>query len=304
MRTEEEMFALIRRTAVENKLIRAVYMNGSRTDRNVPKDIFQDYDIVYVVTETKPFYTDETFINRFGARLCMQMPEKLDALIGHPANFDENFGWLIQFKDGNRLDLHVQSIPYAREAILADKLCVVLLDKDGVLPPIPPPSDADYHVKRPREQDFFHCCNEFWWCQNNVAKGLWRKEIPYVMEMINDAIRPQLIRMLSWKIGIQTGFSCSIGKSGKYLGRLLDERDYHRFLQTYPDARIESIWASVFAMCDSFDGTAPHVARKLGFTYDWRQAHDVRGFLEHVKALPGDAVEIYPGKGGDETGVS
>ncbi len=33
------------------KCICAVYMNGSRTNFNVSKDIFQDYDIIYAVPE-------------------------------------------------------------------------------------------------------------------------------------------------------------------------------------------------------------------------------------------------------------
>jgi hypothetical protein len=40
-------------------------MNGSRTNPNVPKDIFQDYDIVYVVTDTASFIEDENRIKIF-----------------------------------------------------------------------------------------------------------------------------------------------------------------------------------------------------------------------------------------------
>lgn len=50
MRTEEQMMKLILDTAKEDERILAVYMNGSRTNPNAPKDIFQDYDIIYVVT--------------------------------------------------------------------------------------------------------------------------------------------------------------------------------------------------------------------------------------------------------------
>lgn len=55
MRTEKEMYDLIISIAQSDERIQAVYLNGSRTNPNVPKDIFQDYDVVYVVTETKPF---------------------------------------------------------------------------------------------------------------------------------------------------------------------------------------------------------------------------------------------------------
>jgi len=49
MRSEEEMYKLFMDIAKADNSILAVYMNGSRTNKNVPKDIFQDYDIVFVV---------------------------------------------------------------------------------------------------------------------------------------------------------------------------------------------------------------------------------------------------------------
>lgn len=58
MRTEEEMYALFMHIAKADDRILAVYMNGSRTNPNAPKDIFQDYDIVFVVRETKTFIED------------------------------------------------------------------------------------------------------------------------------------------------------------------------------------------------------------------------------------------------------
>ena len=55
MRSEEEMMHLILQVAKDDERVRAVYLNGSRTNHNAPKDRFQDYDVVYVVTDTKPF---------------------------------------------------------------------------------------------------------------------------------------------------------------------------------------------------------------------------------------------------------
>lgn len=63
MRSEEEMMDLILNTAKKDERIRAVYMNGSRTNSSAPKDIFQDYDIVYVVKETASFIKDDKWIN-------------------------------------------------------------------------------------------------------------------------------------------------------------------------------------------------------------------------------------------------
>lgn len=287
MRTEKEVLDLIINTAREDDRIRAVYMNGSRTNPNVPRDLFQDYDIVYVVTETKPFYEDKRWIDRFGERLYMQCPDETDAALGLETNWDACYGWLIQFADGNRLDLHVE--PVEHNGFLEDRLCRALLDKDGILPPIQEPTDEDYWVKKPSREMYHAACNEFWWCLNNAAKGLWRREVPYVQDMINYHIRPQLVKLLEWETGTLTDFKVSCGKSGKYLYRWLPAEWWERFLQTYSGGRVEEIWNAVFVMCDLFDEAARDVGQKLGYPYHEEEARNGRKHLEHVYGLPEDA---------------
>ena len=291
MRSEQEMMKLILDTAKQDERIRAVYMNGSRTNPNVKKDIFQDYDIVYVVKENRPFYEDKTWIDVFGERLYMQCPDEVDHWLGKEADFDKCYGWLIQFQDGNRMDLHV--MPVEEIHLEEDKLCVVMLDKDGVLPEIPAPSDEDYRVKKPTQNEFLACCNEFWWCLNNVAKGLWREEIPYVQQMLRDACQPQLVKLLDWKIGFETGFCVSTGKASKYMKMYLADDLWERFLKTYSSGNLEEIWDSVIVMCDLFQEAAWELEEKWGFVYNREEAEASYGFLKHVRTLPKDAKEIY-----------
>ena len=230
MRSEAEMYDLILRIANEDSRIRAVYMNGSRTNKNVPKDLFQDYDVVYVVTETKSFIEDKEWIRNFGEIWFMQYPDEHPDFPSDKENF---YGWLMQFRDGNRIDLHVETIEHAKEHIGDDKLCKILLDKNNILPKIPESTDEDYHVKKPTREHFSCYCNNFWWCLNNVAKGLWRKEIPYVQDMINSWIRKQLESVLSWKIGIETDFSVSVGKSAKYMYKWLSKEEYDAYFDLF-----------------------------------------------------------------------
>ena len=290
MRTEQEMYDLIIGTAKADERIRAVYMNGSRTNPNVPRDIFQDYDVVYVVTETKPFYEDKSWINIFGERLYMQIPYELDKSVGMDADYDKRYAWLIQFADGNRLDLTVE--PAWCSNITDDKLCKILLDKDGILPNIPESTDEDYRVKKPAAEEFCAACNEFWWCMNNVAKGLWREEAPYVLDMINHWIRPQVVKILSWKIGFDTDFTVSVGKSAKYMYKWLEPAAWQRFLDTYSGADISAVWKSVFVMCGLMDEFAPEIAKKLQTEYDITMAKNSRMWLEKVQKLPKNAKEI------------
>ena len=69
MRTEREMTALILGVAEQDSRVRAVFMNGSRANPNAPRDIFQDYDIVYVVEETASFRAQPGWVDVFGERL-------------------------------------------------------------------------------------------------------------------------------------------------------------------------------------------------------------------------------------------
>ncbi len=289
MRTEKEMYDMLLSIADKDERIRAVYLNGSRTNPNVPQDIFQDYDVVYVVNETKPFIDDKKWIKLFGEILYMQYPDEHP---DYPSDKENFYGWLMQFADGNRIDLHVETITHAQQNILNDSLCKVLLDKDKCLPEIPTSTDKNYWVQKPTYEQFKCTCGEFWWCLNSVAKGLWREEIPYVQDMLNFVVRKQLEKMLSWKIGIQTNFSVSVGKSAKYMHKWLTKDEWDKYLQTYCTAEIDSIWNSVEIMCSLFTESALWVAEKLEFEFDNTEATNSMYFLNTVKTLPKDASEI------------
>lgn len=290
MRSEQEMMDLILSVAKEDARIRAVYMNGSRTNPNAPRDIFQDYDIVYVVNETGSFRSDKTWIDRFGERLYMQLPEEN---VFYQSEIHSCYGWLIQFSDGNRLDLHVSTLDHVLKEIQGDRLCKILLDKDDCLPIMPEATDEDFWVQRPTERQFLDTCNEFWWCLNNVAKGLWREEISYVMDMINHVVRPQLIRLLEWKIGFETEFSVSIGKYGKYMDKWLDEEIWQLFLKTYSSGKIDEIWDAVFIMCDLFNVVAREISGRMAVSYNQDEADNSLKFLRDVRLLPKEATSIY-----------
>ena len=288
MRSEEETYGLIMDIAKADERILAVYMNGSRTNPNVPKDLFQDYDIVYVVKETKTFIEDKDWIHKFGEILYMQCPDEYP----YSNNRESHYAWLMQFEDGIRIDLTIQTMPFTQEHIHDDKLCRILLDKENLLPEVPQSTDADYHVKKPSKEQFQACANEFWWCSNNIAKGLWRKEMPYVQDMTNFVVRKELEKMLSWKVGIKTDFQVSVGKSAKYLYRWLDADEYQGYLNTYFDGNVEKAWTSVMHMCDLFEQTAEFVGQKLGYVYNIAEGKAARGFLERVRKLPKDAESV------------
>ncbi len=161
MRNEQEMLDLIINIAKDDERIRAVYMNGSRTNPNVPKDIFQDYDVVYVVTETASFIKDKTWINAFGDLIMMQEPDKNDFGREFDFGFTRSYAFLMLFTDGSRIDLRIQTKEVMFEEYEKDKLTLPFIDKDNLLPAIPYPNDIDYHVKKPSKGEYDSYTNNF-----------------------------------------------------------------------------------------------------------------------------------------------
>jgi len=286
MRTEQEMMELILDFARQEDRIRVVTLEGSRTNPNVPKDHFQDYDITFIVTEMSFFVDDPNWIDIFGERIIMQMPEAMSMF---PPDLGNYFSYLMLFTDGNRIDLTLVPIEEKESYRNSDKLLQVLLDKDNGLLDLPPATDVDYWAKRPSAEFFADCCNEFWWVSTYVAKGMWRKEILYAIDHLQLYVRPMLMKMLEWHVGTQTHFSLSVGKNGKYLERYLSRERWELLMATYPKADYEQIWNSLFAMGELFRTTATEVADHLGYNYPLEEDRQVTAYLHQVKSLPSDA---------------
>lgn len=290
MRNEKEMLECILGFAKNDNRIRAVTLEGSRTNPNVPKDMFQDYDISFLVTEMESFVQNPNWVDRFGERIIMQTPEAMSMF---PPELGKRFSYLMLFTDGNRIDLTLIPLDEKDEYCKEDKLLRVLLDKDLCLPEVPAPTDIDYWVKRPSAAFFADCCNEFWWVSTYVAKGLWRKEIVYAIDHLNLYVRPMLIKMLEWQVGLQTDFSVSIGKNGKYLENYLPEKSWKQLLNTYSDGSYDGIWNALFTMGDLFRITAENVANHLHYEYPLEEDRRVTKYLKHVHNLPLHATEIF-----------
>ncbi len=288
MRSEQEMFDLILTIARDDERIRAVIMNGSRANPNAPLDFFQDFDIVYIVTAAAPFRRNYEWIKRFGQLMILQLPDDMG---DSPPGPDDSFAYLMQFMDGNRIDLTI--FPLAKlPGPEKDSQTILLLDKDGLFGPLPPPSDSDYLPKPPSAKEFGDCCNEFWWVCPYVAKGLWREEITYA-KALKQVVREQLMKMLAWYIGVKTGFSVSPGKFGKYMDKYLEPELWELLEKTYSDASYDATWEALYTMGALFRRVALHVAEHFGFDYPHGDDERVSAHLRHVRALPKNSTAMY-----------
>ncbi len=285
MRDEAQMLELILQTAQNDERIRVVVMNGSRVNPAAKSDIFADFDIVYLVSELGSFKADPSWIDRFGQRMVMQLPDEFG-----DARPQGHYTYLMQFMDGNRLDLTLLALSEAN-LLLQDSLSHVLLDKDGLLE-LPPPSEASYLPKPPTAKQFFERCNELWWVAPYVAKGLWRGEVIYAQHHL-EILRNQLLRMLEWNFGIRTQFGQNPGKSGKRLRGHLSDQQWQLLMQTYAQADLDKLWLSLLALTELFREVALEVAANFGFEYPKQDDSRVSAHLKQVQALPKDSKQMY-----------
>ena len=288
MRSEEEMIGLILKFAVDNDDVRAVIMNGSRVNPNVPKDLFQDYDIIYLVTNVEPYKRNPEVVSYFGDIMILQTPDDMG---DPPPEKHGGYAYLMQFLDGNRIDLSFFPLNDAQRRV-EDTLSVVLLDKDNLIGPLPPPSDLGYLPKKPTAKAFEDCCNEFWWLAPYVAKGLWRDELTYAKYMLDTAVREQLMKMLVWYFGTKTDFQRSPGKLGKYLKGQIEDDLWALLESTYSDSLPQNIWGALFAMGNLFRKVAQAVASSFGFVYPEQDDRNVSDYIRRIKDLPRNAKSL------------
>ena len=275
MRDETEMLDLILDTARQDQRIRAVILNGSRVNPNIQPDRYQDFDVVYLVTEVAPFVKDPTWIDRFGERMIHQTPDRMG---DQKPRVDGGFTYLMQFTDGNRIDLTLIPIENI-DNMEADSLSVLLLDKDDRLPPFPPPSEVSYLPSPPTAKAFADCCNEFWWVAPYVAKALTRGEILYAKHLLDVVLRGELMKMLTWQFGIKTKFKRNPGKIGKHFPEVFSQDQWNQLVRTYSTAGMSQTWESLFTMANLFRDSAEFIGATFKFHYPLKEDKRVTAYI-------------------------
>ncbi len=279
MRSEIQMLNTIIGIACADTRISQALISGSKADRSIPKDIYQDYDIEFYVDDIRPFWNNISWLeNNFGKILLLQTPILMDYEDASPDNCNK-FVYLSIFEDGIRVDLTVTAAPFDKNRA---EPFIVLVDKQRALADACP-DEFYFNVKPPKQKEFSDCCNEFWWCLNNVAKGLARDEIPYAMQMFNTVVRAQLDKVVSWYIGTITDFSVSSGKMGKYFKKYLPESIYNKYLRSYSVPKPDKMWASIIETCKLFSDLARLVAQDLSLEYNEQEESGSRLYMMNVK---------------------
>ncbi|NNU75780.1 aminoglycoside 6-adenylyltransferase [Clostridium estertheticum] len=259
MRSEEEVLKQILEFASNEEKVRAVILNGSRLNINAPKDIMQDYDVVFFIKgiEDISYKTNQIWIKQFGKLAILQQN-----------NFDDgSYIFLMQFKDGLRIDLCFKAIEKINVVVGEDSLSKILLDKDDLIDKIPEPNDSIYFVRKPTEKEWDSLINNLWWIQTYVAKGIWRDELPYVKYMYDVIFMDGIRKLLSWHIGSQYDWQVNVGKCGKWFNRFMKKGLYDEFISIYSGIDYYDIWIKLFKAEELIRTSGMELSNMLGYKY-------------------------------------
>ena len=153
--------------------VEAVALSGSRTNDQVQKDEFQDYDVVYVVDDLDNLTRDISWLDFFCTRIIEQ-----HNVIGNRRLY------LMLFQDGNRIDLTLCPKEHIQEWVDSEAGFTVLEDPKGLFEPYSP-NPHRFWTSPASAIDFEKACNEFWWVSAYVVKGICRNQVIYATDHLN-----------------------------------------------------------------------------------------------------------------------
>ena len=266
MRTEAEMFDVILKTA-ETLQVKAVAMSGSRTNQNVPKDEFQDYDVVYVVDDFDNLTSDLSWLDYFGKRIIEQ-----EVVLDHRRLY------LMLFEDGNRIDLTLCPKDHIQEWVDSEAGFTVLEDPEHLFEPYSQNLER-YWTSPATETNFVKSCNEFWWVSAYVVKGICRNQVIYATDHLYGICQQEFLKILAWQVASDRG-KVDIGKNYKYLFNYLPAEKEKEFSSLLDFASLDKIIQSLLATMQLFHREAQKLAQKLGFDYDKEVAEKMIEYAE------------------------
>jgi len=272
-RSEEEVINLIIDFASVREDVNAVLLNGSRVNENVMKDRFQDYDVTCVVDNPSLYLANQGWIDHFGCPLIKQQNDfEVD---GH-----KSFIFLIQFSDGNRLDINF--IPLEKVHMRSeDTLEKVLYDPKQILGNLPLPSDVLYRTVKPSESEVLNCINNIMWCTTNVVKGICRQEFNYVKRMQEQIIRADLNKLMRWHIASEQNWTVNTGVFGKWMQSYLTTEEWESYIKSCQGQNYEEMWAVMLTMLDLVNYYGVKLTQSIGIEYPHK---DEAGIREHVRS--------------------
>ena len=247
----------------DNKNMRCLLETGERTNTAAIQDDLTAFKLIVGVEKLEEIELLTALQEILENNLILQKQNDLSML-----NFE--FENVIRYKavleDITRFDITFMEYKACQDYIEVDSLCKIHIDKEGILIGNSTITDVKYRQLKPTNREFTTCCNEFFIAALKVAKGLFRGQIVYAMNIF-DEVRIRLQEMTSYYIGSNYDFRVNIGSNFEYLKTYLDKEHYSKLLETYPSPDRDKMWTQLFNACMLFRKEGLAVAEILDYEY-------------------------------------
>lgn len=260
--------------------VRAAVLIGSRASPQGARDRLSDYDVVLFLAPGSRLADRDEWLETFGRPLVVFRETTEHRSETVPTR-------LVQYRGGHRIDFTLSRIDLLRriadQGALPDWLaagCRVLVDHDGVVDRLPPPSPMAYVPRPPSAREYRAVVEEFWWETLYVAKHAGRGELLPARYSLETVLRSRcLVPMLEWYVQVNRRWEQSVGVRGSGLRWLLEPADREALDATYAGPSLQSHKDALHQMIDLFSRAARIVARDLGYTYPSAVDRETRSLL-------------------------
>lgn len=241
--------------------IEVIGTEGSRNDQQAPTDIWQDLDLTYFATDPAKFDFDD-WCQHIGQPVMTQLIPNTN-LFGATMNTWQVY--LVQLAGFERIDLKVAPVTELTTYLATDSLNTVAWSRD-VTKVMRATDDHSHWVGLPSQADFDADLNEFYWCAGNVIKALARQQLIAANEMNNQHVRPKLLKLLAWQVGLQTAGQYNPGAGYRFLASSLPTGIRQQLAASYQQGSLATSRQSLRAELMAIQWAQSQLVAELGLT--------------------------------------
>lgn len=276
--------------------VHALVLTSTRAVPGAALDCLSDYDVIVAVDDITPYFESRAWLEAFGHVLVLYRDPILqrypDSLLDDPV--DRRFGYVTQFEDqGLKIDFSIMTAGLMRRIAGSpldeewDAGYRILLDKDGLLEGIAPPTHHGYIPKPPTLAEYLEEIELFFHELTYMAKYLWRGDLIPARSMHEEAVIGwHVSRQIAWQIEIAHGWELRLKAHGRQLQKLAPPDTWAGLTALYGPPDTAAMWDVLYRTIGLYARLARANGAALGFDYP-QDLHDrCLAYFHWIQSLP------------------
>lgn len=282
MEQERDTIRNITRAAQQDASIRVLIMTGDRVNKAAVQQPLARYEFALAAEDPLQALHSKVWEQLGDAKLLRRSMREKQVQAG----IEVYAAWLL-YDDMARVCMKAVRTEEAVDFVSADTLSQIMLDKDGLLPPMGMPTDLSRRTKAPSEERFNELFDGFFEAALETGIALRKEQLIRGLKFLSEA-RTYLLPATEFAIATEYDYLINLGDRGRNFKAYLEKDEYEAYLKCFPTADVEYVWTALFNACSLFRGAGMKICEKEGFAYPKRV--DV-AILHHLRSLWGEQHE-------------